>query len=148
MLSQNKYIKIILLLISLSTFLNADFLLFMEKSGGGFSGGGSEAYCITDYYYLDQKLYFLQSGEEEYDSKDLEDYKTISIDAGYIFDEDENCVIANISTTTYEAIDDLDMNNYINFSFLGIPLAYFNSLMALSGIIISFLFLYGLMRFI
>ena len=139
-----QFTKLILLLISVSTFLNADFLLYMEKK----NSRGSVAYCITDYYYKNKRIYFLQSNDNSYDREKLSNYSTINIQAGYIFDENNNCVIANIDTTNYEATNELSMNYYNNFSFLGIPLAYFNSLMALSGILISFIFLYGLVRFI
>ena len=47
----------------------------------------------------------------------------------------------------YEATNELEMT-FDNFSFLGIPLEYFNLLMALSGLIISAMFIYGLVRFI
>lgn len=138
-----QFIKLILLLISVSTFLNADFLLYMEKK----RDRGIDTYCITDYYYKNNRIYFLQSDDDRYDREKLSNYSTINIQAGYIF-TDNSCIIANIDTLDYEATDDLDMATYINFSFLGIPLEYFNSLMALSGIIISFIFLYGLTRFI
>ena len=142
-------IKLTIFLLSLSTFLNADFLLYMEKKDSGFSSGGSKAYCITNYYYENQKLYFLQSNDDAYDNAELKDCKSIQISAGYILDiENDICLIANIDTTNYEATDELDMSNYTNFSYLGIPLAYFNSLMALCGLLISAIFLYGLTRFI
>lgn len=79
--------------------------------------------------------------------KKLRNYSTVQIKAGYIFDEDDNCVLANINTSDYEATNELSMIPN-NFSFLGIPLEYFNSLMALSGLLISGIFLYGLARFI
>lgn len=133
----------IIFLLFVSTFLNADFLLYLEQD----RDAGSEAYCITDYYYANKRIYFLQSEDNSYDSKRLRDYSTVQIRAGYIFDEDENCIVANLNTIDYEATNELSMIHN-NFSFLGIPLEYFNSLMALSGIIISFIFLYGLTRFI
>ena len=143
MIKISQLLKLIFLLLSLSTFLDADFLLTLEQD----KNAGTQNYCITDYYYKNQRIYFLQSNEKKYDSKRLKNYSSISIDAGYIFDN-KNCLVSDISTQKYEAISDLDMSNYNNFSFLGISLEHFNYLMALSGVIISALFLYGLMRFI
>ena len=137
-----------ILLLSLSTFTNADFLLYLEQD----NEAGSEAYCITDYYYANKRIYFLQSNDDRYDNKRLRDYSSVQIRAGYIFDIDNDiCIVANINTSEYEATNELSINNYNNYnnlSFLGISLEYFNSLMALSGILISFIFLYGLTRFI
>ena len=136
-------LKISLLLLSLSTFLNADFLLYLEQD----KGTGSEAYCITNHYYENGFIYYLASNDTNYDLKRLSNYSKVDIKAGYIFDADNKCTLINKNTSTYETINDLEMN-YINLSYLGLSSEHFNVLMALSGIIISFIFLYGLVRFI
>ncbi len=136
--------KSIILLLVLSTFLNGDFLLYVEED----RNGGSATYCITDYYFKNQRLYFLQSDDDRYDNLRLSNYAKVSIEAGYIYDSENNiCTVSNIDTSDFEATSELSMR-YNNFSFLGIPLEYFNTLMALSGLIISGLFLYGLTRYI
>lgn len=134
---------ITILLLSISTFVNADFLLYLEED----RNDGSEVYCITDYYYVNNRIYYLQSDSTEYDNKRLSRYAKVDIRPGYILDLNGNCIIANINTSDYQTTNSLPME-YSNFSYLGLSLEHFNALMALSGIIISFIFLYGLTRFI
>lgn len=131
-----------LFLLVLSSFAKADFLLYLEQD----RNDGSESYCIEQYYFKNQRIYFLQSGDNKYDSKRLSRYATVSIEAGYTY-ENNICELSNMETNGYEAVNNLPMT-YNNFSFLGIPLEYFNTLMALSGLVISSIFLYGLTRFI
>ena len=134
---------ITILLLSISPFVNADFLLYLEED----RNDGSEVYCITDNYYVNNRIYYLQSDSTEYDNKRLSRYAKVDIRPGYILDLNGNCIIANINTSDYQTTNSLPME-YSNFSYLGLSLEHFNALMALSGIIISFIFLYGLTRFI
>lgn len=55
----------IILLLFVSSSLNADYLLYLEQD----NQAGSEAYCITDYYYFNNRIYYLQSDDNSYDSK-------------------------------------------------------------------------------
>ena len=145
MLKINQPLQLLLLLLSLSTFLNGSYLMYIEFNDN--HDEDTVVRCIDDYYYEDAGLVYTKSLNGNKYRFYFDDMKHFEITAGYYLDEDEHCVVTKKSTSLYEATADLEME-YINFTFLGISLEYFNSLMALSGLFISAIFLYGLTRFI
>jgi hypothetical protein len=103
--------------------------------------------CIDDYYYEDDGLVYTKSLNGEKYRFYFDDMEHFTINPGFYLDEDDHCVVTKKDSSLYELDDSLAME-HINFTYLGIPLEYFNTLMALSGLFISAIFLYGLVRFI
>ncbi|MEA3384634.1 MAG: hypothetical protein U9Q20_08215 [Campylobacterota bacterium] len=137
-------LTITLLLLSLSTFSNAKYLMYIEFND---KNDDTVVRCIDRYYFDDRGLIYTKSADGNDYLFRFDDMRRFDITAGYYLNEDDYCVVANKNTSDYVASSELSMS-YDNFTFLGIPLEYFNSLMALSGLFISAMFLYGLTRFI
>jgi len=136
-------IKYIFLLLSLNTFLSGSYLMYIEFN----NDDDTVVRCIDSYYFDDRGLIYTKSLDGKKYLFRFDDMRKFDITSGYTLDENSNCIVASKDTTNYEASSNLSMIED-NFTYLGIPLSYFNSLMALSGLIISFIFLYGLTRFI
>ena len=136
-------IKYIFLLLSLNTFLSGSYLMYIEFN----NDDDTVVRCIDSYYFDDRGLIYTKSLDGKKYLFRFDDMRKFDITSGYTLDENSNCIVASKDTTNYQALSDLSMIED-NFTYLGIPLSYFNSLMALSGLIISFIFLYGLTRFI
>ncbi len=135
----------IILLLSLSTFSNAAYLMYIEFNG---SDDDTVVRCIDSYYFDDRGLIYTKSLDGDKYLFRFNDMRNFSVNPGYMLNQDNNnCIVAPFATENYEATNELEMT-FDNFSFLGIPLEYFNLLMALSGLIISAMFIYGLVRFI
>ena len=137
---------IILFLLSISS-LDADYLLYLEKD----RGNEIETYCIVYYDYSDDgKLYFKESSNPDtYNSVKLKDYQTLKITSGYYFDsEDSQTCKRFISSINDVELDDKIALNGTNLSYLGLSDEDLNLAFAFSGILISFLFLFGLFRWI
>jgi len=137
---------IILFLLSISS-LDADYLLYLEKD----RGNKIKTYCIVYYDYSDNgKLYFKQSASPDiYNSVKLKNYQTLKISSGYYFDSEDSktCkrVVSSINDVT---LDNTLALNSSNLSYLGLNDEDLNLSFAFSGILISFLFLFGLFRWI
>lgn len=133
--------KTILILISIFSYSFSSELLTFTLKNKVFSN------CIEDYYIQDNKLYFKASYDTSfYGSIRLDKVKNYHLEAGYIYDNFE-CKLndKNINNYTSQSATNL---NYKNLTQLGLSQNDFNFLMALSGICISFLFLFGLFRWI
>ena len=133
--------KTILLLLLINSFILADSLLIRESAWANYSD------CITEHYYKNNHLFFITSDNQTVLNKvKLSDYDVIDIQSGYIF-EDNKCLINYKSLSDY-IFDSTFKPNYTNLTDLGLSQNDFNLMMAFSGILISFLFLFGLFRWI
>lgn len=131
---------IIIFLLFINSFIFADSLLLRESSWSNYSD------CITDHYYKNNRLYFVTSKNNGLNRIKLSDYKNIEIKSGYIY-ENDSC-IQNYKSLSEYTLDSTFAPNYKNLTSLGLSQNDFNLMMAFSGIIISFLFLFGLFRWI
>ena len=104
-----KNLKILLLLITFSSLSQASYLL--DKN---------TVICIEDYYYLDNRIYFQKSTNMSWGSTS-EDHTSDHIKDGYIFDS------ATGKCTPNDA------------RILGLEQTQYNFLMALSGLLFSFI---------
>ncbi|MGB7402124.1 MAG: hypothetical protein WA916_06065 [Arcobacter sp.] len=132
-----KTILILITFISLS--FSAELLTFTKNNS-------TYSYCIDKYYIQGGDLYYKRSNSQYYKILRLYQVKNYDLKAGYIF-ERNMCVLntKNIKDYTSNTVSNL---NYKNLTELGLSLNDFNFLMAISGIITSFLFLFGLFRWI
>jgi hypothetical protein len=140
-------LKYLLLLVSLSTLVNADYLLYLEKN----KDDSIKTYCIVYYDYSDNgNLYFKESSNpNKWKKVKLKNYKTLTISSGYYFDKDdvETCKRFTSSINDVTLDDTLALNSS-NLSYLGLSNKDINLIFAFSGMLISFLFLFGLFRWI
>ena len=133
--------KTIILLITLISFSSSQELLTYTM------GNKTYSYCIDDYYIQSNRLYYLRSDYPYYyTNTSLTRIKNYDLKSGYIY-ENNKCIIntKNLNDYTSNTVSNI---NYKNLTQLGLSLNDFNFLMGLSGIIISFLFLFGLFRWI
>jgi len=129
--------KYILLLLFISSFLKADFLMIRTTKNDIYYT------CITSYSFENNSIIFTSSRDSRTYTSNLNPYKDpIIIQSGYIFENDE-CKVIDKKLSDLTIINSSNLN-YLNLSYLGLTQDNFNLLMALSGIFISFLFLLGL----
>lgn len=132
--------KTILLFITFITYSFSAELLTYNTNDSTYS------YCIDKYYLQGSDLYYKRSNSNYFRALTLSEIKNYDIKSGYIY-EKSMCSLntKNITDYTTNTVSNI---NYKNLTELGLSQNDFNFLMALSGIIISFLFLFGLFRWI
>mgnify|MGYP003571689258 CR=1 FL=1 len=133
--------KTILLFIILFTISFSQELLTYGK------GNKTYSYCVEDYYYKNNRLYFIKSSNPYYyTSINQAQYKNISFQSGYVY-ENNQCSLNENTINDYQT-QTVSNINYRNLTQLGLSQNDFNLMMAFSGVCISFLFLFGLFRWI
>ena len=103
----------------------------------------THSFCTDNHYFKNNKLFFKKSSSNYISSIKLNNVKSFEFEAGYIYENDK-CMFNNKSISEYNVDDKKPI--YSNLSILGLSQNDFSYLMALSGIICSSFFLYGLFR--
>ena len=134
--------KITVLLLFISSFLNADYLLTIIKNNNSLT---SE--CIKYYDFSNNKLYYVTSTNSQ-KNINLNTIQSYTIQSGYFSDlaDSNTCKIVTSKLSSFTLTN--ESLNIHNLSSLGLSNEDLNFMFALSGILISFLFLYGLFRWI
>jgi len=133
--------KTLIILLFINSYILADSLLIRNTD---FS---TNIDCITEHYYKNTRLFYKTSDNPTSLKRvKVSNYTSIQIKSGYIFTNNK-CLINDKSLSEFEFDSSLSPT-YSNLSILGLSLNEFNLLMAFSGIITSFLFLFGLFRWI
>ena len=133
--------KTIIFLLFINSFIFADSLLIRNTNLS------TNIDCITEHYYKNARLFYRTSDNPtSLKRTKVSNYTSIEIKSGYIFTNNK-CLINNKSLSEFN-FDSSLAPTYNNLSVLGLSLNEFNLLMAFSGIITSFLFLFGLFRWI
>ena len=133
--------KIILSLLFISS-LNADYLLTINTSKNQIISR-----CILNYYTTESSLFYEKSIDNNIYYVQFKDIENYSIKAGFYLNTNDECLLATANLSEYELNSDISLTSN-NLSFLGLEDSDLNMAFALSGILISFLFLFGLFRFI
>lgn len=121
-----------------NSFLLSDELLTYTKRNKLYS------YCIADYYYSNNKIYFNKSSSYFYNSESMNKLKDIKIESGYILKKNK-CILSNLNTDSFKTTFSNNLN-YTNLTTLGLSNNELNLMFALSGVLTSFLFLFGITR--
>jgi len=133
--------KTIIFLLFINSYIFADSLLIRNTD---FS---TNIDCITEHYYKNARLFYKTSDNPSSLKRvKVSNYTSIQIKSGYIFTNNK-CLVNDMSLSEFEFDSSLSPT-YSNLSILGLSLNEFNLLMAFGGIITSFLFLFGLFRWI
>jgi len=122
--------------------LNADYLLTINTSKNNILSR-----CILEYYTTENELLYKKSIDNNTYYVEFKNIENYSIKSGFVLDSDNNCLLSTSNLSDYELKNDLALTSN-NLSFLGLDDKDLNMAFALSGILISFLFLFGLFRFI
>jgi len=122
--------------------LNADYLLTINTSKNNILSR-----CILEYYTTENELLYKKSIDNNTYYVEFKNIENYSIKSGFVLDSDNNCLLSTSNLSDYELKNDLTLTSN-NLSFLGLDDKDLNMAFALSGILISFLFLFGLFRFI
>ena len=136
---------ILIYLLSLSTFLNADYLMTITMTDTKEDYTFSR--CIKSYFTSDSNLYYVKSYDNTTYLKSFSNIKNYSIKSGFILLDNGAC---EKFTGTFADID-LDSTlvlNADNLTYLGLSDSDLNLSFALSGILLSSLFLFGIGRFL
>lgn len=131
---------IIIFLLFINSFIFADSLLIRKNSSSYYAD------CITDHYYNNNRLYFITSKNNGLNRINLSDYDDIDFQSGYMY-ENNKC-IQNYKSLSDYTFDSTLTPHYKNLTALGLSQNDFNLMMAFSGLLTSFLFLFGLFRWI
>lgn len=118
--------------------LNAAELLTINKRDTTYS------FCIGNYYIKNNILFYKKSKSNSFSRVNLRTVRNYKFQAGYIL-KNNKCILNNKSIKNYNSSTSKNLT-YNNLTELGLSLSDFNFSMALSGIFCSFLFLYGLFR--
>lgn len=134
--------KLFLLLLFIN-FLNADYLLTIHKKNDTTFSSCINYYDITNGY-----LYYKVLPDSSFKNISLSNVRTYSIESGYYLDESDfnACKIMSSKLSTFE-INNNSLTIH-NLSYLGLSNEDLNFMFSLSGLFISFLFLFGLFRWI
>ena len=132
--------KIILFLVFIfNSFVFSDELLTYQKNNRTYS------YCIKEYYIYYNRIYFKKSSNNRYSYESLNRVKNYSLKSGYIYNG--TCEKNYLNTTIFNTYSTKDLN-HTNLSILGLSNEDLNLMFAFSGLMTSFLFLFGLFRWI
>lgn len=133
-----------LLLLSLfifNSFLFSDYLMIRTTKNDTYYS------CITSYFFEGNTIKFKLSDNPRTFTSNLNSYKDpIVFKSGYEY-KNNKCQLANKNTNDYEAIVSNGLN-HTNLSTLGLSDEQLNFMFALSGVITSFIFLFGIFRWI
>ena len=135
--------KTLLILLFISSFSYAEYLLTFTKRNS------TTVKCITYYDFADNNLYYTDSKNNRTYRQSMNQIKTFSIKSGYYLDKKDynSCkkVESDLSSLQLDKTLSLSANN---LTYLGLSDEDLNMMFALSGIFTSFLFLFGLFRWI
>ncbi len=132
--------KLVLLTLYLISMLNAAELLTFNKPNATYS------FCVKSYFIKNNILFYKKSKSNSFSRVNLRSVRNYKFQAGYIL-KNNKCILNNKSIKNYNSRTNKILT-YNNLSELGLSLHHFNFVMSLSGIFCSFLFLYGLFRWI
>jgi hypothetical protein len=134
--------KSILILLFISSLLNAEYLLTITKNDT------LKVECITYYDFSDNSLYYTLARNNNTKSISMNSIQSYSIHSGYYLDKSDSnsCKIMTNKLSTIEITN--DSLTIHNLTYLGLSNEDLNLMFALSGLFISFLFLFGLFRWI
>ena len=145
--------KSILLLLFISSFLNADYLLTIYEtttSGSNWNSTTTDttfSRCIKSYKTGDSSIYYLKSADDTWYYRDFANITNYTVQSGFYLSDEGTCIkftgklsdlgLTGSSNLTPDTLSLLGLSdNQLNFSF------------TLSGILISSLFLFGIYKFI
>lgn len=135
--------KIILILLFISSFANCEYLLTYTKRNS------TTIKCISYYDFANNRLYYIDSKNNRTYNISLSQIKQYSIKSGYYFDKSDynSCKLIDKGLKSFQLDKTLSLNSH-NLTYLGLSNEDLNMMFALSGIFTSFLFLFGLFRWI
>jgi hypothetical protein len=136
---------IVFILLSVNSFLNATYLMYIEFNDN--HDNDTVVRCIDDYYFENDGLVYTKSLDGKKYRFYYDDMEHFEFKEGYALNDDDNCVRVSTISSDYTLDSTID-KTFVNYALLGIPSDIFNVLMAFSGLFISAIFLYGLVRFI
>ena len=131
---------ILLTLFIFNSFLFCDELLSYQK------GNESYAYCINDYYIYNNHIYFKKSQNSIYSNELLTSVKSYDLKSGYIYNNTV-CEKSSLITSDFNSFNSKSLTHN-NLSILGLSNEQLNFMFALSGVLTSFIFLFGIFRWI
>ncbi len=103
--------------------------------------------CIDYYFTDDSYLYYHKSLDDTTYAKDFEDIKNYTIVSGFYLDSNDACIKFTDSLSNMQLDNTLPLNSN-SLTYLGLSDEDLNLSFAFSGVLISFLFLFGLFRWI
>ena len=131
---------LVLTLFIFNSFSFGDELLTYQK------GNKTYSYCVKDNYISNNRLYFQKSNTSYYVYETLKKVKAYKLESGYIY-KNSICEKSYQTTKEFKAYSSSNLT-YNDLTVLGLSNNDLNFLFALSGIMTSFIFLFGLMRWI
>lgn len=148
-----KILKLILLSFLFTSFLNAEYLLTVNKTeiiGYGWNQTTTivtQAKCIKSYSFSNnQRLYFYDISKKRTYYYNLDDVQNYKIESGYYYDSgNKSCKKFNSDITKVKVIESDSLNSN-NLSLLGLEDSQLNFIFAVCGVIIGSFFVYGLYR--
>ena len=149
----SKSFSALLVLSSFTLYARADYLLTVyeyQTTGNAWKEETKEvtfSRCIKDHFYDDANLYYLKSADNTLYARSFDNIKEYTIKSGYYLDDNGACVrySKTLSNTTVDESLPLTSNN---LSYLGLSDQDLNFAFAMSGVLLSFLFLFGMFRWI
>ncbi len=136
--------NIIILLLFISSFVNASYLMYIEFNE---PENDTVVRCIDNYYFDDIGFIYTKSLDGNKYRFKFDDMKKFDIKSGYVLDENNNCT-KYISTLTNTQLDESISLTSDNLTYLGLNDSDLNLMFSFSGLLLSFLFLFGLFRWI
>lgn len=144
--------KLFYILLVISS-LKADYLMTVyeyQTTGSGFNEETTEttfSRCIKDYYTSDSNIYYLKSANDTWYIRAFENIKEYNIKSGFVLNGNGACVRYTTSLSNSTLDDTIPLTSK-NLSNLGLSDKDLNLMFAFSGVLLSFLFLFGLFRWI
>ncbi len=138
--------KYLLLLLFISSFLNADYLLLAKSN----NGKGNASKCIKYYDFTDKWLFYKTSKEpNKWYGMELSKVESFDVQSGYYFDDADNDTCKKVTQHLSDFDQDVTLSiDAHNLSYLGLSDYDLNLMFAISGIIASTLFITAIIRFI
>lgn len=135
--------KVLLLFLFISSFSYAEYLLTINKSRS------TIVKCITYYDFAGNDMYYTDAVNDRTKRISLSSIKSYSIKSGYYLDKrDYNaCKLVTKKLSNFTLDNKASLNSY-NLTYLGLSDEDLNLMFAISGLLSSFLFLFGLFRWI
>lgn len=133
--------QLIIILLSISS-LSAEYLLTINTSRDRIISR-----CILEHYTTESSIFYKKAIDNNTYYVDFQNIKTYSIQSGYVLNSSDNCINANSSLNEYELKSDLDLSSK-NLSYLGLTDSELNFIFALSGVFLSSMFLFGILKYL
>lgn len=103
-------------------------------------------FCIKNYSIADNTLNFTTYNDENH-SVPMNNISEYSIKNGYLINSNNECIFSDSITSNYDIVTKSELN-IKDLSALGLDNYDLTFLLALSGLMTSFLFLFGIFRWI